>query len=310
MMGKKLLKHTFSSSISASSASSSAVPSTTTTTTTTTAITTPSSIPTPEASTPSLASSLAPQPSSGKPTIYLPSSLAALVPPPLLFSSEPLPRLIVFDLDYTLWPFWVDTHPTAPIKPQPLPPPSSPSLNSTTATATAAATASPAAATSVAVVDKYGETYAFYPDVPSMLWILPRMGVRIAIASRTHAPDLGKEMLKLMVVTPPPPGDDASGSSAAGAGVQSKKDLKPRRALDLFDGGMEIYPGAKIPHMQALARRNGVAFEDMLFFDDESRNKEVERLGVTMQLVPSGMSWRELESGVEEWRRRKRGGDV
>ena len=43
-----------------------------------------------------------------------------------------------------------------------------------------------------------------------------------------------------------------------------------------------------------------------LFFDDERRNKEVEKLGVTFIQVMEGdgMSERLLETGLAEWRRR------
>jgi magnesium-dependent phosphatase 1 len=42
----------------------------------------------------------------------------------------------------------------------------------------------------------------------------------------------------------------------------------------------------------------------MLFFDDESRNKNVESLGVIMWLVRDGVTWKELEEGVKSWRKR------
>ncbi|KID75540.1 uncharacterized protein G6M90_00g045930 [Metarhizium brunneum] len=206
---------------------------------------------------------LSKQPSLTSASPTLTASPAPQIPPSLTDPTLPLPKLIVFDLDYTLWPFWVDTHVTPPLKPN--------------------------AAHSLAT-DRHGEEYTFYPDVPQILQLLPRAGspVKLGVASRTHAPALARDLLKMLHLPPAQEGD-----------------ARPRRALDAFDAGLEIYPGSKIRHIELLQRRAGVDFEDILFFDDESRNQETERLGITMRLVRDGVCWAEIEKGVDDWRRRR-----
>jgi magnesium-dependent phosphatase 1 len=47
-----------------------------------------------------------------------------------------------------------------------------------------------------------------------------------------------------------------------------------------------------------------------LFFDDEARNKEVERLGVTFQIISSsGMTNKTFEQGLTVWRQRHAEGE-
>lgn len=224
---------------------------------------------------------------------------------------------MVFDLDYTLWPFWVDTHVSPPLKPN---------------------------ANHSAGVDRNGESFAFYTDVPAILHALQICGVKVGIASRTSSPDLAREMLKLLHV----PGSSAvlgdaglaglteglvaqheaaassdappsSSADAAAAGSQHipttpaqvntylKQKDKTRKAIDFFDGGMEIYPSSKIRHFEALHKRMGgsIPHTEMLFFDDESRNRDTESLGVTMWLVRDGVTWAEIVNGIQEWRRRR-----
>jgi magnesium-dependent phosphatase 1 len=74
-------------------------------------------------------------------------------------------------------------------------------------------------------------------------------------------------------------------------------------AIDYFDY-MQIYPGSKTTHFDRIHRDSGIEFEEMLFFDDESRNKNVEVLGVTMQLVRDGVTRDEIDKGVQSWRKR------
>lgn len=167
-----------------------------------------------------------------------------------------LPKMIVFDLDYTLWPFWVDTHVTPPIK---------------------------ASSNHDHTKDRFGESFTFYDDVPSILSALRDRSIKVGAASRTSAPDLGREMLKLLHI------GDADG--------------KKRKAIEYFDH-LEIYPGNKITHFTKLQRSTGLRFEDMLFFDDESRNRNVEALGVTMYLVRNGVTRNEIDAGIHEWRKR------
>lgn len=167
-----------------------------------------------------------------------------------------LPKMIVFDLDYTLWPLWIDIHITPPIIPSSL---------------------------QDGVKDATGQIYRFYKDVPNILRAITNCGIKIGIASRTSAPELGEEILNLIHIT-------------ANNG-ESKK-------VNEFFDHKEIYPGSKITHFERLHQSSGINYKDMLFFDDESRNKNVESLGVTMYLLEDGMSMDEIDNGIKQWRQK------
>ncbi|CCG84308.1 protein of unknown function [Taphrina deformans PYCC 5710] len=174
-----------------------------------------------------------------------------------------MPKMIVFDLDYTLWDLWIDTHISSPLK------------------VSSQSTGSRGNQKCNALVDRHGTDLEFYHDVPSILVDLQTASVQVGIASRTSAPDLARTALSLLTI-------DASPASS------------------FFDkSAIEIYPGSKLRHFKAIHQRTGVPYDEMVFFDDEKRNREVAQLGVTFVLVPNGVNKGVFQRGLEDWRKGK-----
>ncbi|XP_023027244.1 magnesium-dependent phosphatase 1 [Leptinotarsa decemlineata] len=78
-------------------------------------------------------------------------------------------KLIVFDLDYTLWPFWVDTHVNPPFKKEP----------------------------SGTITDSLGTKVTCYPQVPEVLKNLHEEGYILAVASRTSEIKGARQLIQL-----------------------------------------------------------------------------------------------------------------
>ncbi|GHC43252.1 magnesium-dependent phosphatase-1 [Roseibacillus persicicus] len=156
-------------------------------------------------------------------------------------------QLIVFDLDLTLWHcgtlLWCDQ----------LRPPLSQDKEGR-------------------VRDADGVEVRLYDEVPTLLENLADEGYLLALASRTSAPPIARQLLELF-------------------GIRSYFEHE------------EIYPGDKSTHFASLQEKTGVPYSEMLFFDDEPRNvSSVGRLGAQAVLVSSGVYQaivsRALETGL------------
>jgi len=83
--------------------------------------------------------------------------------------------LVVFDLDYTLWPFWVDTHISPPFRVKKVKDTGEKILE-----------------------DGYSFEIKLYPEVFQILEKAKKDGIKMGTVSRTLEPEYGKQLLKLM----------------------------------------------------------------------------------------------------------------
>lgn len=190
----------------------------------------------------------------------------------------PLPRLVVFDLDWTLWPLDVDTHVDAPF-------------------ARDAATG--------AVRDRNGRGVKLFADTRRVLQWLRAQGVAVAFASRTTDAAAAEQLLKAFLLFEP------GAAAASDAASVTLFDLLPSRAhFQAYPSGFGGPPGAsgraKTRHFEKIMAASGARFADILFFDDADDNIEVaSAAGVASVLLEDGegITWERFERGLALWRR-------
>lgn len=143
-------------------------------------------------------------------------------------------KLVVFDLDFTLWNAggtWCD-HTTPPYT----------RYNGY-------------------VIDAQNTRITLYDQSKEMLQELHRRNVELGVASRTHEPDIARELMRLF-------------------------------EIDRFFSFLQIFPGSKVSHFRAFQTETGIPFHEMIFFDDEDRNiADVARLGVRCVQVNNGITF-------------------
>mmetsp|Transcript_37400 Transcript_37400/g.81439 ORF Transcript_37400/g.81439 Transcript_37400/m.81439 type:complete len:172 (-) Transcript_37400:126-641(-) len=167
-----------------------------------------------------------------------------------------LPKLVVFDLDDTLWSpeMWL-------------------------------CAGAPFSHRSGRVYDSSGVEIKLIGDSKAILEELATQAKwkssRVGYASRTEYPEWANECLRHIEV---------------GAGIHMNEVLRPLK---------EIYPGKKTTHFQKMHKATGIAFKDMIFFDNENRNcVDVAPLGVTCVYTPNGMTTAKWKEGLAAFAKR------
>ncbi|KAI9253950.1 magnesium-dependent phosphatase-1 [Phascolomyces articulosus] len=173
---------------------------------------------------------------------------------------ERLPKMVVFDLDYTIWETWIDCTCGTPFD-----------YN----------------VDENVVYDRRRDTVRLFKDIPAIFALIKSLpDTKIGIASRTHTPDWARAALKMFRI-PPMEGNPT---------FMSQIDY------------IEAYPSSKIKHFKALEKKSQIPCDEMTFFDDEWRNKEVTTLGVQFNHVDTrkGVTMQQFMSSLAQYDKESR----
>lgn len=185
-----------------------------------------------------------------------------------------VPRLVVFDLDFTFWHPEMYELDGAPFRKH---------------------------AASGAVTDRSGEQVHLFPAVHSVLSVLetdPQFkDTAVAVASSTTEPQWAKTCMRLLDVHVGSAGEDDEDTADV--------DKRSLQSIVEFEA---IYPRNKRVHFAQLKQQSGVEYEDMLFFDNEYGNiSNVGGLGVVCSYCPHGLSDGSWIQGMEAYQKAKAG---
>ncbi|EGZ19493.1 hypothetical protein PHYSODRAFT_497769 [Phytophthora sojae] len=179
-----------------------------------------------------------------------------------------VPQLVVFDLDFTMWFPAMDELHADELRKDPV---------------------------TGDVTDAIGWQVHSYPEIHAVLSVLktdPQFrDTKIGVASRTEEVETAKKVLGLMDV-------QLRGEDGVEAGKQTLASL-----ADF----VTVFPGSKTTHFRQLKEQSGVAFEDMLFNDDDDENvHDVSALGVVCSHCPEGLTVASWLQGMEDFQLAKK----
>jgi magnesium-dependent phosphatase 1 len=180
------------------------------------------------------------------------------------------PEIVVFDLDWTLWPFDCDKDVIVPFTKH---------LYFNT------------------IYDRYARPSNPYTDVPSIISALVDANIPFAIASRNPSAGPIEQLLRQISIYP---------KTQSKQHITNIWDALPSR--EYFHAYSSAgYGNGKDRHFKAINAVSGVPFNRMLFFDDLPENiKHASIQGTTSILVnqKTGLNWSAMISGITEYRNR------